>query len=89
MRDIKYLWRDIMDWDWDIIFGLLIPVLLVGLVVVGLSVLFDRWENTDAYRHQCLEHGYPTLIIANGAMFCSGIRDGQSIVIPIEEVGGE
>lgn len=65
-------------------------LIIVGVVLVAVFAVVDTCRGylgaRDTAKLKCLEHGYPDVERAGGAWFCVGVRDGDTVVVPIEDL---
>lgn len=68
---------------------LVIMLVVVAAIVFGTAVYCNAWyTNYITARDTCLRCGYPEIECTddNEHCYCIGIRDGQSVAIPVDSV---
>ena len=87
MNKIERWWRGV---DWDEVGGWITIIIFIAICILIVYVITDSigtaLEEYRIAKDTCLLNGYPEIEYSNGVYYCVGMREGESVVIRVEEL---
>ena len=70
--------------------GVIVLIFVIAAIsavtLISTKALLDSFDTLNEAKQKCLERGYPGVEYAGRKFYCVGIRDGNSVVVPLEDL---